>query len=85
MSPVAPLEPAMGLHKPVMPGPSGTSRCHGATCGRSITSLAAIVTVAAVSPADSAFTAITPGAFADWTSAMQYPQNALRTVPRSDS
>ncbi len=64
-SPVAPPGPAIGLHKPVMPGPIGTSRSQTATCGRSATCFAAIVTLAEVSPGDVASTVMLPAVFAD--------------------
>ena len=56
---------AIDLHKPVMPDPFGTSRFQVATCGRSATSFAAIVTLADVSPGDVASTVMLPAVFAD--------------------
>src|SRR3954465_11156031 len=73
-----------GLHRPVMPLPDGISRSHTATCGRSFTVLAAMLTLADVRPGDAASIRMFPAFFDDCTNAMQYPEKALRDVPLSE-
>ena len=60
---LAPPAPGIGLHRPVMPAPVGTSRSQTATCGRSVAGFAAMVTLAVASPGDVASTVMLPGSF----------------------
>src|ERR1019366_6992441 len=75
----------VGLQRPVMPDPAGTSRSQTATCGRSLTAFAEMVTLAGVNPGELASTVRFPAALVDCTRAMQRPENALRELPLSGS
>src|SRR5579862_6582810 len=80
----APSGGGAGRHRPVMPEPFGTSRCHTATWGRIEADLAGMLMLADVRPGEDISTEMSPAVFADWTMAMQYPQKALRDVPLSE-
>src|ERR1035441_8097159 len=74
-----------GRQRPVAPEPLGAMRSHGATCWRSLTSLASMVTLAEDSPGEVASIEMEPADLVDWTMAMHRPPKAFREEPLSES